>query len=593
MLIKLQKNVLDMVARGESREALLASLCSGVEALLPGTAACILLIDQQGKKHLVTAPNLPENDRLSLEKLVSERFLVDEHPGTLEEQVVVVADIALEQFENMTRLSTLPPDYFCCPILSGAGKALGILLLCLKELRGPTPLEQAIVEGCSAIASLALERDERELELARITYTDLLTGLANRMQFNRRLNERIAADTVLVVADIDNLRSINDTFGYSAGDELIAAVAARLQEKLGPVPVYRIGGGNFAFVLNSVKLDHVADVVQDIINTMSIGFVCDRHRIIPSLTMGMNSARSDDQPAADLQKGADLALSHAKNRRRGQYLVYDHTLLETELRRANAVKSLAAALQEDRVEAWYQPIVRLDTEEIVGVEALARIIKPNGEVISAAAFHEATNEPSTATALTQRMIDCTARDIRHWLDIGIPFQHAGLNVSGADLALNEFPGTLVAAFQRQDVPLHHVVLEVTESVCIGDSDPHIINKIQSLRSAGFKVALDDFGTGFASLTHLISVPIDIIKIDRSFIQLLAPGAAGAAIVEGVLHIAKGLNIRVVAEGVETRQQAEALEARGCRLAQGYLYSKPVSARAMSSLLLSRAQARAT
>jgi EAL domain-containing protein (putative c-di-GMP-specific phosphodiesterase class I) len=244
---------------------------------------------------------------------------------------------------------------------------------------------------------------------------------------------------------------------------------------------------------------------------------------------------------------------------------------------------------EDRIDAHYQPIVRLDTREVVGFEALCRMTKPAGEIVAAAHFHEATKDARIAGELTQRMLQRVAGDIRSWLDEGLPLQHVGINLSASDFRGGSLRDRLCRIFEDADVPLDHVILEVTESVYLGHRDHVVADEIKALRSEGLRVALDDFGTGYASLTHLLTVPVDIIKIDKSFIDRIVPGDAGLYIVEGLIGIARNLGIRVVAEGIETASQANQLEMLGCKLGQGYLFAKAVDRRAAATILKSRGQ----
>jgi sensor c-di-GMP phosphodiesterase-like protein len=290
-----------------------------------------------------------------------------------------------------------------------------------------------------------------------------------------------------------------------------------------------------------------------------------------------------------VRHNADLALYHAKEVNRGDFMLYDTTLESTIARRLEAIRSVAVALKDGRIEPWYQPIVKLDTGEIVGVEALARMRSEDGSIVSASQFHEATKDAQVAAGLTRQMISRIAQDVGGWLKFGLPFQHVGINLSAADFQVSDLPKSLEAAFNEAGVPLDHAILEVTESVYLGGRSHAVAGKIAELRRAGLKVALDDFGTGFASLTHLITVPVDIIKIDKSFVDRLGPRDIGAGVVEGILHIAKRLGIRVVAEGIETQEQADLLVKNGCLLGQGFLYSRPVPADEMLRLLLARGQ----
>jgi EAL domain-containing protein (putative c-di-GMP-specific phosphodiesterase class I) len=247
-----------------------------------------------------------------------------------------------------------------------------------------------------------------------------------------------------------------------------------------------------------------------------------------------------------------------------------------------------AALREHRIEAFYQPVVRLDTREIVGLEALCRM-RLGDRIISAGDFQEAMKDVHVARSLTARMMALVAADVRAWLDLGIPFQHVGVNVSSADMHGGSLENMLTGAFLAEGVPLKHVIVEVTETVYMGNGGRSVQKAVESLRAKGFRVALDDFGTGYASLTHLLTVPVDIIKIDKSFVDRLAPANASMIIVNGLLQIATALGIRVIAEGIETEDQAELLQTAGCTLGQGYLFSRAVDRDATTALLMARAQ----
>jgi len=289
-----------------------------------------------------------------------------------------------------------------------------------------------------------------------------------------------------------------------------------------------------------------------------------------------------------VRQNADFALYHAKETGRGGFVRYWPGLGTNIMRRLGDIREVDAALREGRIDAYYQPMVRLDTREIVGLEALCRM-QLGDRIIAAEEFQQATKDVHVAKALTARMIKLVAADVRSWLDLGIPFQHVGINLSSADMHESSFLGMLTAAFEQAKVPLKHVTLEVTETVHMGDSDRHVQKAVEAFRATGLRVAHDDFGTGYASLTHLLTVPTDVIKIDKSFVDRLAPGDSSMAIVEGLIDIAKKLGIDVIAEGIETEDQAHWIEGAGCNLGQGYLFSRAIDRDATTKLLLERAQ----
>jgi EAL domain-containing protein (putative c-di-GMP-specific phosphodiesterase class I) len=251
------------------------------------------------------------------------------------------------------------------------------------------------------------------------------------------------------------------------------------------------------------------------------------------------------------------------------------------------LQSTARALAEHRVEAHYQPIVQLDTREVVGLEALYRVRTPHGGIVPAGRLAAAMHAPSTASLVTDRMLGLVARDLRLWLDQGIRLQHVGVNVSMADFLRGDLRQRIMDAFSQHQAPLRQLMLEVTETIELDDGGRKVVSAIERLRAEGVLVALDDFGTGYASLTHLLSFPVDMIKTDKSLMDRIAPGDAGEVIIKALLEMARGLGIRILVEGVESSAQAAHLERLGCTLAQGYLFGRPASPAAITEMLLGR------
>lgn len=592
MLLELQNSILKMVAQGDELGLMLTRLCSEVELLLPGAHASILTLDDNNLLHPCAAPSLPDQYTGALDNIAIGPSVGSCGTAAFLQKSVTVIDIEhdplWEPYKSLA-LSFGLRACFSSPIFGSNGTVLGTFALYFGETRAPTLLEESIVIGCLPLCMIALESHERLQEHRRLAFTDVLTGLPNRAKFYEALQKKGSTDEwSLLLLDVDHLKTVNDTFGHAAGDDLISAVASRLASAVHPLPAYRLGGDEFAVILDESCRKPLEEIVGRIVAMASQPAKCSGHTILPTVTIGV--ARSSERfSVAETRHHADIALYHAKEVSRGTFAIYDEAIASVILKRAEAIRNVAEALNDNRIEAWYQPVVRIDTGEVVGVEALARMRLRDGTIVPAAQFHEATKDAQVAVNLTQHMIRCISRDVGNWLRLGIPFQHVGINLSAADFSGNDLVESLEIAFVAENVPLHHVILEVTESVYICERDQNVANKIGSFRAAGFKVALDDFGTGFASLTHLITVPVDIIKIDKSFIDHLGPEDAGTCILEGIIHIAKGMGMRVIAEGVETLAQAELLVERGCILGQGYLYSKAIPADEMKTLLERRGQ----
>lgn len=587
MRLELQNIILEMVAKGESLSATLERLCLEVEKIIP-SAVCSVLAVENTHLRALAAPSLADGYSSATVNVLLGALTISCGFAASLQEAVVLTDIEADPRWGFLKELIRPWGVKACwftPIFSGE-KAVATLAFYCRENRGPTDSEQSLVADCVHLCSIAIERHERVLERQRLAYTDALTGLPNRARFNQFLAEvsvEAATRWGILLADVDNLKLVNDTFGHAAGDALIQQVANRISAIMTPEMTFRLGGDEFAVILIGADKIDLGNQASRILTTLRQASDCDGHMIFPTATLG-GASSEPGATIAQVRQNADLALYHAKERARGQYIEYYAGLGTALTRRFRAIRDVRIALVENRLDAHYQPVVRLDTREIVGFEALCRMTTVSGEIIAAANFHEATKDAHVAAELTQRMLLRVAGDVRIWLDMGLPIQHVGINLSAADFRNGDLQERLRQVFADAGVPLKHIILEVTESVYMGERDHVIADEIQALRAMGLRIALDDFGTGFASLTHLLTVPVDIIKIDKSFVDRLIPRDGATFIVEGLIGIAKNMGIGVVAEGIETPAQAEQLLSIGCLLGQGYLYSKAVDRDEATKLL---------
>ncbi|KAA0682193.1 EAL domain-containing protein [Neorhizobium sp. P12A] len=587
MILELRNAILEMIARGEPLAATIEYLCLKVEAIVPRITASVLSFDGR-HLHTLAGPSLPSDYSAAVSNLEAGPLAGSCGTAAYTGVPVIVTDIETDPRWHDFKALALPLGFKACwssPIRSGE-RVVGTFAFYYREHSGPSALEQKVVEACVHLCSIAIDREERVLERQRLTYRDALTGLSNRARFDQVLAEELPRSDGgwgILLADIDNLKLVNDTFGHAAGDALIQVVADRISAAVGRENAFRLGGDEFAIILSGDEDLDLKIKANDIVAALSSASTCDGHVVFPAATIGGALAETDGN-ANQTRQNADVALYHAKEHNRGRFVQYYRGLGTALTRRFRAVRDVGVALSEDRIDAHYQPIVRLDTREVVGFEALCRMTTPSGEIIAATHFQEAMKDAHIASELTHRMLLRVAGDIRNWLDRGLPLQHVGINLSAADFRGGNVRDRLCEIFGEAGVPLEHIILEVTESVYLGQRDHVVADEIRALRSEGLRVALDDFGTGYASLTHLLTVPVDIIKIDKSFTDRLVPGDAGIFIVEGIMGIARNLGIRVVAEGIETESQADQLGKLGCKLGQGYLFSKAVD-RAVAAVIL--------
>lgn len=580
-----------MVAKGESLESTAERLCQEIEQIIPDVVCSLLTVDASGLLHPLAGPSLPESYSQALDGLQIGPKVGSCGAAAYFRKPVAVEDIEHDERWAPYRSLVLPLGFKACwssPICDGNRRVLGTFAFYYRECRGPNQRERELVKTCLHLCMIALERHERVMERERLANVDSLTGLANRSCFNKTIATLSCEEPgtwALVLVDLDNLKVVNDTFGHHAGDALIKEVAVRIETTCRPDRVFRIGGDEFAIVVQSESgLDDIEAMANGILDCLGPPAGCNGHLLQPQATMGGAILSATDRFAESVRQNADFALYHAKETGRGGFVRYWSGIGTAITHRLSAIRDVQAALHENRMEAFYQPIVRLDTQEMVGVEALCRVITEDGEIIPASTFCEATADAHVASELTNLMLSRVANDVRTWLERGITMKHIAFNVSSADFHLGKLRKQIAEAFHGPDFSLDQLIVEVTEDIYLGQRDKVVAREIDALRKNGLRVALDDFGTGFASLTHLLNVPVDLIKIDKTFIAKLAPGDPSSAILSDLFEIARKLGITVIAEGVETEEQASQLLGFGCQYGQGYLFSPAVRQTAITDML---------
>jgi len=589
-LLRLQTEILEAIACGEALPEVAARLCRRAEMLAPDAICTILGVDEFGLLHPLAGPSLPSSYSDAIDNVPIGPCAGSCGTAAFRNEQVLVTDIASDPLWAECRAVALPHGLRACwssPIRNREGRVVATFAFYYRTCRGPDELERAIVETCVHLCSIAIDHEQVRQRNHRLAFFDVLTGLPNRGHFNELLAGHIGRGQPfgLLLVDIDHLKLVNDTVGHAFGDLLIKTVAERIATCDSRVTACRLGGDEFAVLVAGCGSEDCLSAAAATMLEAAHGLIhADDQTIAPHITIGGALFGPDGVDAASLFQNADFALYHAKDVQRGGYVHFRPGLRISMLERANMVRCVDQAIIEGRILAHYQPVVRLDTAEIVGLEALVRMRMPDGRIAAAGEFHAALADPHIAWRVTGEMLAQVARDIRHWLDQGIPFQHVGVNVTTGDFLRGDLEERIVQIFEAARVPLRHVILEVNEAVYMGGADQMVPKAVSALRQRGLLVALDDFGTGFASLTHLLSFPVDIIKIDRSFIARLGEDKPSDVVVGAIIDIARKLDMRLVSEGIETEAQAQALAGLGCQLGQGYLFARPASVEEITSLL---------
>jgi diguanylate cyclase (GGDEF)-like protein len=588
MLLQLQNTILEKIATGQSLTETIDYLCREVEMQGDDIVCSVLLLDQDNRLRHLAGPSLPLEYTDAIDGIQIGMGVGSCGTAAFLGRPVLVEDIATHPYWEPYKELPLPLGLRACwstPIVA-SGKVLGTFAFYYRNVRGPSPTEQAIVQACVHLCAIAIERDQRIADRKRMAETDGLTGLLNRSSFNAVLADVAQRSQVwsLLLLDLDNLKMVNDTFGHGAGDDLLRVVAHRIGETAPEGMAFRLGGDEFAVLIPCIDAIRPADLAARLIARIKETADCGGHLIYPAVTMGGAVLAAGEGPD-QVRQNADYALYHAKERARGRYIQYSPGLGTAIVERFRSVQDVGQALREDRIDAHYQPVVELATGRIMGFESLCRMTSRDGKVIPAAQFLEAMKDAHVGLDITDRMLERIASDCGRWKTMGLPFARVGVNLTAADFHRGGLTRRIIETFARHGLPAAMIVAEVTESVYLGQKDSVVADEIHAMREAGIKVALDDFGTGFASLTHLLSVPIDIIKIDKCFVKRLSEADTGAVITRGLLEIARGLGIWVIAEGIEERSQAEQLLALDCKSGQGYFFARPMDRAAVEALLL--------
>lgn len=422
---------------------------------------------------------------------------------------------------------------------------------------------------------------------------DALTELPNRSLFQQRLQDATRPGRLdpfaLLLLDVDDFKQVNDTLGHDAGDTLLHTVGERLRAGLRDGDfVARLGGDEFAIILRGIASEAAATAAaQRIIENLREPWVHNGRISDCRASIGASVYLLHGSEPSELLKNADIALYAAKVRQQGRIAVFRPAMRAEMQKRSSMLTVARRAIQDDLIMPFYQPKVELTSGSVVGFEALLRWRHPTRGIQAPASIAAAFEDLELAAELTDRMLEQVIADMVTWLNRGSNFGHVAVNAAAADFRKGDFAERLLERLDKNSIPRNCLQVEVTETVFLGRGAGYVERALKTLSAGGIRIALDDFGTGYASLSHLKQFPVDIVKIDRSFVKDIEHHAEDAAIIKAVIGLGRSLDIEVVAEGIETCDQAAYLISQGCRVGQGYLYGKAAPAARVPGLLRTR------
>ncbi len=511
-----------------------------------------------------------------LERAV-QRFIVEADHAALEAQLARVAEPGFEDFSLEVR---------CC---NQAGAEVW------ASLHGSIFTEPGSSAPCLILQAHDITARRRaEAGLHHLAFHDSLTGLPNRRRFGDLLAQAVEAARAdpragfaVMFIDLDRFKQINDSLGHAAGDQFLTGIANLLRDTVRPGDVVaRLGGDEFAVLLQQVE--HEAGVItmaERLLTNLRRPMVVAGSSLSSSASIGITTSLIGYQQPQDALRDADIAMYRAKAAGRDRIALFDAALHTEVTRRVQLESDLRRAIAEGQLSLAYQPLYELRDARLIGFEALARWTHPELGTIGPDVFIPIAEETGLIVQLTDFVLRTACTELKRWQLSGAA--HAGLtmnvNVSGKDIAHSDLVPRITRALVAARLEPQHLIVELTENILM-DQLKVALPLLEDLRTLGVGLSVDDFGTGYSSLAHLSSLPVDSLKIDRSFIRGMRSGSNEAAVVRAVVKLGQALHKRVVAEGIETAQQFEQLRDMGCHGGQGYHMSRPLAAPAVEALL---------
>ncbi|WP_151639221.1 EAL domain-containing response regulator [Noviherbaspirillum aerium] len=445
--------------------------------------------------------------------------------------------------------------------------------------------------GTYGIARDVTEKRRNEEVIAYQAYHDILTDLPNRMLFRDRLElaivqaRRKKEELALMFVDLDRFKAVNDSLGHLKGDELLRQVATRLRGCIRKGDTLaRIGGDEFVVLMPELRDRSSASVVaQKFLLVLAAPFILDGTTLHISASIGIAVFPEDGDKIDDLIRHADMAMYKVKGEGKNGFSFYDSSLLDAAHDKVLLEQDLRRGFKAGELEMYYQPQIDASTGAVVGAEAVMRWNHPQRGVLSAGEFLPLAEEVGLMVPFSDWMVDSVCSDLRRLREEGREPVRVSVNLSPTCLMRDSFFRTLTRSLETHRVPATQLEVEITENICIRDPET-AIKHLKKLSGLGVRIAIDDFGTGYSSLAYLQRFPVDTLKIDQAFIREIGHDDGHFPVVLAVISIARGLKLDLVAEGVESEQQARYLEQAGCRIMQGFLYHKPLQLARFGELL---------
>lgn len=583
------------VTRRAPLDEVLGAIVDSARTLLGDDVAAICLVDRADASRFVhvTSRGMPAGAEAAVRR--SRPSSTDPVWAAITaDRVVLARGPVLRGAESDEWPGGRPPSAaLAAPVHEGPSTAGVLVLASADPAREYGMEEQAVLEAFAEQVSLALTDALTLAEMDRANH-DTVTGLATRRLFLQRLDEALSASPGPLVGvcfiDLDRFKMVNDTLGHAAGDELLFEVGDRIRACLRPGDsAARFGGDEFAVLVEAVEdVEQVIAIAERIGVSLRQAALIDGRQVFVDASIGIVTTVPGRVDAESLVRDADVAMYEAKQTGAGRCVVFDLGMRDRFERRVSLEGDLRTALADQELQLHYQPIVDLSSGDIVCVEALLRWPRPGHGWVPPLQFVPVAEETGLIMAIGEWVLLEACRQARAWHS-GLPRGMApavAVNLSARQLQDPGFPGQVAAVLADTGLPADALVLEITESILMKDRETAIA-RLGELKAIGVGLAVDDFGTGYSSLTYLRSFPVDILKIDKAFVDDVGHDPEAAQLARAIVELGRTLHLSTVAEGIETVDQCEVMRSSLCALGQGYLFCRPTDAASLWQILLDR------
>jgi diguanylate cyclase (GGDEF)-like protein/PAS domain S-box-containing protein len=572
--------VFERMVRGGELSEVLVMVAKHVESSFAcGRCAILLLEEKSGCLRISAAPNLPKPYCAAVNQIALGFFDDDAHSYWT-------------GFGTLAARHGLKVNWHEA-ILDSSGNLLGMLVLYQERSTPLSDIDANFMRQACSLAALAIERKRIEDVVQHQASYDALTSLPNRRMFGNRLREEIAradrtdGSVTLLFIDLDRFKGVNDTLGHGVGDLLLVQAAMRISNCVRTSDlVARLGGDEFVVAIPYVDdISHLGRVAKDIVEVLCKPYEVGGYKAYVSASIGIASYPSDAGSADNLVSCADQAMYAAKEGGRNCFRFYSAELSISANERLALEYDLRRGIGRGELELYYQPKVDLSGSALVGSEALLRWNHPQREIILPDKFIGIAEDSGLIVELGEWVLQAACRTAVEWNGNGRPLHKVAINLSARQFQSGDLYQRLCSILEETSCLPGWIELEITESLLLKEGGD-VLATLNNFRRMGITIAIDDFGTGYSALSYLARFPIDTLKIDRSFIGNVTAGGYHAELVKAIITIARCLNQQVVAEGVETQEQAELLRTLGCQVVQGDLFGKPLTKQAFEELRFS-------